>query len=198
MAEVYTLKIVYRDCDNKIWREAQVSSNSTLASIGYMTLATFDTLAYHLFNISCNGTTFELPNEDFEIEEDECLFYVKLSQLKLKVGDKMEMLYDFGCEQYFDIDVVDIQPMPKGSGRAYPKITDGEGKGILDDMPAGETLEIIKETDKKGESTHTYLTRYEDECLWDYRDFDLKCENILLKGIIEEIAEGYEVFDEYM
>ncbi|MBE6700407.1 MAG: plasmid pRiA4b ORF-3 family protein [Ruminococcaceae bacterium] len=198
MAEVYTLKIVYIDCDERIWREAQVSSNNTLASIGYMVLATFDTLAYHLFNISYNGTTFELPNEDFEIGEDECLFYVKFSQLKLKVDDKLGMLYDFGCEQCFDIEIVDIQPMPKGSGRAYPKITDGEGKGILDDTTADETLETIKETDKKGKSTHTYLTRYEDECLWDYRDFDLKYENIMLKGVIKRIAEGYEVFDEYM
>ncbi len=163
-----------------------------------MVLATFDTLAYHLFNISYNGTTFELPNEDCEIEKDECLFYVKLSQLKLKVGDRLEMLYDFGCKQYFDIEVVDIQPMPKGSGRAYPKITAGAGKGILDDTPAFETLEIIKEIDKKGESTHKYLTRYEHEFVWDYRKFDIKAEAILLKGTIQQIAEGYEVFDEYM
>lgn len=51
MAQVITLKITYADCDNRIWREAQISDNSYLNKLGYMVLATFDTLAYHLFSI---------------------------------------------------------------------------------------------------------------------------------------------------
>lgn len=47
--QVYTFKITYADCDNRIWRTAAVSSNYTLAELGYMVLATFDTMAYHLF-----------------------------------------------------------------------------------------------------------------------------------------------------
>ena len=198
MTEVYTLKIVYRDCDNKIWRMVQVSSNSFLADLGYMVLATFDTLAYHLFNITINGTTYELPNEDFEIDDNKCLFYVKLYELDLKIGNKFEMVYDFGCEQYFDFEIINIEPMPKGTGRAYPKIVDGAGKGILDDVPSLETLEIIRKIDKTGESTHTYLTQYGDELIWDYRKYDMEADNILLKGEIAKIAEGYSYFEELM
>ncbi len=40
--QVYTFKITYADCDNRIWRTAAVSSNYTLAELGYMVLATFD------------------------------------------------------------------------------------------------------------------------------------------------------------
>ena len=198
MTEVYTLKIAYRDCDNKIWRTAQVSSNSFLAELGYMVLATFDTLAYHLFNITCNGITYELPNEDFEISENECMFYVKLAELHLKVGEKLEMLYDFGCDHYFDIEVMNVEPMPKGAGRAYPKIIDGAGKGIIDDMPSDETLDIIREIDRNGKSTHTYMTEFGDELVWDYRNYDIKADNILLKGEIAKIADGYAPFEELM
>lgn len=52
MTNVYTIKIKYVGCENKIWCEAQISSNAFLCDLGYMILATFDTMAYHLFNIS--------------------------------------------------------------------------------------------------------------------------------------------------
>ena len=43
--QIYTFKITYADCDNKIWRIAAVSSNYTFAELGYMVLASFDTMA---------------------------------------------------------------------------------------------------------------------------------------------------------
>ena len=125
MADVYTLKIKYDGCDDKIWREAQISSNAFLCDLGYMILATFDTMAYHLFNITYKGVTFELPSDEEEISEDKCVFCVKLSELNLQIEDKLNMLYDFGCDQQFDIEVTDIQPMGRGQGRAYPKIIAG-------------------------------------------------------------------------
>ena len=51
MAQVYTFKITYQECGNKIWRTFEVSSNYDLASLGYMVLASFRTMAYHLFSI---------------------------------------------------------------------------------------------------------------------------------------------------
>lgn len=198
MAEVYTLKVTYQGCENKIWREAKISSNAFLADVGYMILATFDTLAYHLFNISYKDIVFELPNEDEDVPLEECLFCVKLGELNAKVGDKLTMLYDFGCNQEFEIKIVNIEPMPKGAGRSYPKINAGAGKGILDDVPAFETLEIINDTDKNGSSAYTYLTKYENEVIWDYRDYDLKTDNLLLKGEIERITECYSAFEAYL
>lgn len=198
MADIYTLKVNYQGCENKIWREAQISSNAFLADMGYMVLATFDTLAYHLFSISYKDIAFELPNEDEDVPFEECLFCVKLGELGAKVGDKLTMLYDFGCDQEFEIEIKSIEPMPKGAGRSYPKIIAGEGKGILDDVPAFETLEIINDTDKNGSSVYTYLNKYEDEVIWDYRDYDLKTDNLLLKGEIARIAEGYSAFEAYL
>ena len=195
MTNVYTLKIKYAGCEDKIWREAQISSNAHLCDLGYMILATFDTMAYHLFNISYKGVTYELPSDEEEISEDKCLFFVKLSELNLQIGDNLTMIYDFGCDQEFEIEVTDIQPMGRGQGRAYPKIIAGESRGIIDDMSADDLAELIHQIDKTGSSGIQYAGDgiiFDNIPDWDYRNYSLEYDNCLLKGIIARIAEGYE------
>ena len=197
MANVYTIKVIYAGCESRIWRELQISSNATLSQLGYTVLATFDTMAYHLFSISYDGYNYELPDEDMEISENECLLLVKLSDLDLQVGSRLEMVYDFGCEQVFSMEVTDVQPMKRGAGRAYPKITSGVGYGIIDDMSADELLEVMKDIDRNGSSSFYYEAK-RPEIVWDYRKYDMLTDNILLKGEIEQIAEGYGEFEAYL
>ena len=195
MVSVCTIKIRYVGCENKIWRVAQISSNAHLCDLGYMILATFDTMAYHLFNITYKGVTYELPSDEEETPEDKCVFFVKLSELNLKIGDKLTMIYDFGCEQEFEIEVTDIQPMGRGQGRAYPKIIAGEGRGIIDDMSADDLAELIQQIDKTGSSGIQYAGDgiiFDKMPDWDYRNYSIEYDNCLLKGIIARIAEGYE------
>lgn len=197
--QIYTFKITYADCDNRIWRTAAVSSNYTLAELGYMVLVTFDTMAYHLFEMKYKGTTFFLTEEDFEdltYNEDEpydLLGLYKIGKLGMNIGDTIEMTYDFGCEQVFNIELLEIGDMPRGHGRAYPKILDGAGRGIVDDMPAFELLEAIRKTDADGHSGIFYSNSgFNDPPEWDYRIYDIKIDNGLLKGTIEQIRDGYE------
>lgn len=200
--QIYTFKITYADCDNKIWRTAAVSSNYTLAELGYMVLATFDTMAYHLFEMKHKGTTFFLTEEDFEdlpYNEDEpydLLGLYKIGKLGMNIGDTIEMIYDFGCEQVFNFELLEIGDMPKGHGRAYPKILDGAGRGIVDDMPAFELLGVIKKTDADGHSGIFYSSSgFDNVPEWDYRNYDINTDNCLLKGTIEQIRDGYENFE---
>lgn len=190
MTNVITAKIVYKNCDNKIWREIQISENSFLCQLGYVLLATFDTMAYHLFCIEHSGKYYELPSEDESVESGKCLISVKLSDLKLKTGDKLSMIYDFGCDQVFDIEIINVSPMPKGSGRAYPRIIAGEGLGIIDDMPADELLEVINDIEQNGDSVFYYEGK-RPEIPWDYRKYNIDNDNALLKGQIEIISENY-------
>ena len=142
--QIYTFKITYADCDNKIWRIAAVSSNYTLAKLGYMILASFDTMAYHLFEMKFKGTTYFLTEEDFEDlpnydNERYDLFGVhKIGTLGLNVGDTIQMTYDLGCCQVFNIELLEINDMLRGHGTAYPKILDGlklSGKPMRTDIP---------------------------------------------------------------
>lgn len=204
-AQVYTFKITYEDCNNKIWRIAAVSSNYTLAQLGYMVLATFDTMAYHLFEMKYDNTILFLSEKDFEdlpYSEDEfydlmCLYKIGSHRLNLEIGDTIEMTYDMGCCQAFNIELVEIGEMPKGHGRAYPKILDGEGRGIVDDMPANELLEVIRIIDS-GDHSGIYYSNdgYETNIEWDYRKYDLDYDNALLKGRIELICDNYEYLEE--
>lgn len=201
--KIYTFKITYEDCDNKIWRKVAVSSNYTLAELGYTVLATFDTMAYHLFEMKYMDTTYFLTDEGLEdllyCDNEKCdlLGAYKIGMLGLKVGDTIEMTYDYGCCQVFDIELVEISDMPRGHGRAYPKILEGAGRGIVDDMPAFELLEAIKKIDESGNSEICY-SRYgfEDAPEWDYRNYEIDVDNFLLKGTIDRIRDGYENYEE--
>ena len=192
MAQIYTFRITYRGCEDKIWRVAEVSSNYTLAQLGYTILVTFDTLAYHLFSISSKGASYK-PDTDEEILEDfQHLCWVKLSALRLQIGAQLEMTYDFGCEQIFDIELTGVQEMPKGRWRSYPRIAAGEGRGIIDDLPADELLKMIREIDRTGVSRFQYMTASQEMIPWDYREYDLEMDNALLKGGVHRVQDAYE------
>lgn len=157
MARVYTFKIVYIGCENKIWRDIQISSNSTMAVLGYAVLSSFSTCAYHLFMMTYKGTNYELGDEEFQAKP-KLMSETKLGNLKLEIGDKIHMIYDFGEEQEFEITLLSDEEMPKGSGRAYPKVSDGAGRGIIDDMSAEDLLDLIKKSTKPAKATSSTLT----------------------------------------
>ena len=171
MARVYTFKIVYIGCENKIWRDIQISSNSTMAVLGYAVLSSFSTCAYHLFMMTYKGTNYELDDEEFQTKP-KLMSETKLGNLKLEIGDKIHMIYDFGEKQEFEITLLSDEEMSRGSGRAYPKVSDGAGRGIIDDMSAEDLLDLIKKIDKTGKSDFIYAHRGE-RAPWDYHNLSL-------------------------
>lgn len=69
--------------------------------------------------------------------------------------------------------------MLRVKGTSYPKIIDGEGKGIVDDIPSFDLMELIKRTDETGSSGFVYeKNRFRE---WEYRDYNMDCDNALLK-----------------
>jgi hypothetical protein len=66
----------------------------------------------------------------------------------------------------------------------------------MDDLSTYELVDIVKDIDKKGKSVHDFTPGYERPIKYDYRDFNLKSANILLKGLVEEIKAGYEGYEE--
>ena len=191
-AKVYTFHITYEGLEEKIWRKVEVSSNYRLDQLGYMVLAAFDTLAYHLFEFYYDDDRFEIPNEDATFEQIDMADF-KLHQLKLKLGDRIRMEYDFGTTQTFWLELVEIADMKRGWGRRYPYVLDGAGRGIIDDMSCEELSEQVAQIDRNGKTDEPIY--YQERMMpWDYRWFDLDCMNSLLKGEIELIEEGYAPF----
>lgn len=193
--KVLKLRVGIEGLEEKIWREIEVLEKSTVADLAYTILATFNSLAYHLYSVEYKGKTYDCgicmeDDPDFASLSDATI--TKISRMGLEKNDKFTMLYDFGANNTFNITVVDIQELEKVKSSNYPKIVAGAGLGMLDDMTNSELKKIVEDTDKKGRSKHYFSPGYETNEYYDYREFDLEKNNLELKKNIEEIKFGYE------
>ena len=194
MVKVLTFKVELREAKNKIWRKIEITDSKTVADLAYTILATFDSLAYHLYGIT-HGT----DRYDCMIEPQECLHYNNLNAVKTKLceldfseNNKMQMEYDFGSSNIFDITFLNSRDLEKNNGTHYPYIIDGQGSGIMDDIADIELKEIIDDIDKLGYSRYEYSLGYERNKKYDYRDYNIKLDNVLLKGNYKIIKEAYD------
>ena len=192
--QVYTFHVTYDGLEDKLWRTIEVSSRYPMDRLGLCILATFDTLAYHLFSFQFKDQRFCIPTEwdQFDLKERD-MGTVRLEQLHLQAGDTLELFYDFGTTQHFYLQLTEVSAMKKGTGTHYPYILAGAGRGILDDCPADELAEYVAQIDSSGKTDEEI---YYNECRipWDYRDYSLDSDNILLKGKIQLIEEAYSSF----
>ena len=170
-----------------------------MADLAYTILATFDSLAYHLYEINYNGKRLICSPDENDIDDENTISAVttKLSDLALKLNNTFYMEYDYGSPTAFNIELIGERKMDIYEGYLYPCILDGEGRGMQDDISEYELESIVEDTDKKGYSEHYVTPGYEKQEIYDYRDFDLKANNEKLKGLVLEIKNGYEIIDEF-
>ena len=169
----------------------------TIADLAYTILASFNSLAYHLYDITYKDNIYDCwicPRENPDYEKLLNAVTTKLSSLKLKENDTMEMEYDYGSPTTFEITYLGEGYLEKYSdAQKYPYIVEGEGLGMLDDISCDELKEIVLETDKLGYSNSHFTPGYETNKKYDYRKYNLKTDNKNLKGLILLIKNGYEV-----
>lgn len=198
MAEVYKFRVQLIELENIIWRDIEITSVSSVAKLGYSILAAFESTASHLFNIKYDGKRYEIMFDEYDFGLEPAIdpIQTKLSSLNLAVGDALTMEYDYGAGWEFRAELVSITEMKRGSGSHYPYVTDGKGKGILEDTSPHQLLEAIKHTDETGEVPTAVEIFSGKEKEWDYREFDLEFCNILFKGNVLNTRYAYELMDE--
>lgn len=195
MANVYKFKVRLNELEDIIWRDIEITSVSSIAKLGYTILAAFGGTGSHLFNIQFNGNRYEIVFDDGYSDFGIVVIdptTTKLSELNLKVGDVLTMDYDYGAGWKFNIELLSVEEMKKGAGSHYPYVTDGKSKGFLEDTSPGELYEAIQYTDKTGKAPEAHSIFTGERIKWDYRKFDLKICNGLLKGDIISIQKAYE------
>lgn len=196
MTKVLTFKVVIDGLEDKIWRKIEITDRRTVADLAYTILATFDSLAYHLYDIKYKNKVYDswicIEDDHGGIPKINATI-TKLKDLKLKENDSMEMEYDYGATTTFKITYLESRDATDYEGYLYPNIVDGAGRGMLDDMCDFELKEIVEDTDKKGFSEHYVTPGYEKYEKYDYRKFNIKSNNKKLKGLVLEIKNGYEV-----
>ena len=195
MAKVFTFQVGIEGLEDKIWRKIEITDRRTVADLAYTILATFDSLAYHLYDIKhgndrydCMIDPMDLRNYNFKDA-----IRTKLSDVDFENNNKMIMEYDFGSTTTFIITYLESRNMEKYNGNHYPYIVDGAGRGMIDDMCDFELKEVVEDIDKKGYSEHYFTPGYERKIKYDYRYFNIENNNALLKGEILDIKNGYEV-----
>lgn len=198
MTKVLTFKVEIEGLEDKIWRKIEITDRRTVADLAYTILATFDSLAYHLYNIKYKNYIFDCwvcVEESLDYNDLTNATIVKLKDLELKENDTMEMEYDYGSTTTFKITYLESRCATQYEGYLYPNVIDGAGRGMLDDISDFELKEIVDDIDKKGYSEHYVTPGYEKREKYDYRKFNIKSNNKKLKGLVLEIKNGYEVGD---
>ena len=143
------------------------------------------------------GKRYEIVFEDDNFDNEPAIdpIKTKLSTLKLSVGDKLSMEYDYGAGWEFEIELLSVTEMKRGAGTHYPYVTDGKGKGIIEDMSPYELAEIIEKTDKDN-TLATIVDMYTgEEVSWDYRKFEMEYCNVFFEDIVWKIQNTYEEYE---
>ena len=196
MEKVLTFRVGIEGLEDKIWRKIEIPDRRTVADLAYTILATFDSLAYHLYNIQYKNKVYDswvcIDDDNNEVPPINATI-TKLSDLKLKEKDTLVMEYDYGSTTTFYITFYGSKELDMLDSYKYPLVKDGRGKGMLDDMSDFELKEIVDDTDKKGRSDYYFTPGYERGHKYDYREYDINHDNEILKGRILAIKNGYEV-----
>lgn len=180
-----------------IWREIEITSVASVAKLGYIVLAAFESTVSHLFNIRFDGKRYEIVFEEDDFDDEHAIdpIKTKLSTLKLSVGNKLSMEYGYGAGWEFEIELLSITEMKRGAGTHYPYVTDGKGKGIIEDTSPYELAEMSKKTAKDGTLPQIMDMYSGKEVSWDYRKFDLEYCNVFFKDNVWKIQNAHEEFE---
>ena len=197
MCKILTFNVGIEGLENKIWRRIEISDRRTVADLAYTILATFDSLAYHLYEIKHGNDKYDCMIEplDFKDYVLKDAVRTKLSDVDFNHDNKMIMEYDFGSTTTFIITYLESRDEDIYKGYLYPNIVDGAGRGMLDDISGFDLKEIVDDIDNKGYSEYYVTPGYERHEKYDYRKFNIKTNNRKLKGLVLQIKNGYEVSD---
>ena len=197
MDEILTFRIGIEGLENKIWRSIEIPCRRTVADLAYTILASFNSLAYHLYTIEYKDYLFDCwicPKEYPDFDELSNAVVTKLSDLRLEENDTMKMEYDTGSTTTFNIIYLGSRKIKSyKEEELYPMVVNGEGLGMLDDMSEFDLKDIVDDIDKLGYSNHYFTPGYETNRKYDYRKYNIKKDNRELKGKILAIKNGYEV-----
>ena len=199
MTKVLTFKVEIEGLEDKIWRIIEITDKRTIADLAYTILATFHSLAYHLYDIKYKNKVYDcwidIEYDDRDIEPVNATI-TKLSSLNLKENDIMKMDYDTGSTITFNITYLKESEFKKGNGMHYPQIIDGAGYGMIDDITIEELKDIIKDIDKKGFSNYQCLCiDGRNTKIYDYREFDLRKNHLDVRRFFWKIKYGYEEYN---
>ena len=201
MTKVLTFKVEIEGLEDKIWRKIEITNRRTVADLAYSILATFRSLAYHLYDIEFKNKFYDcwidIEDDHRDVELVNAII-TKLSDIGLKKNDIMRMEYDTGSTTSFIITCLGENEFKRGNGMHYPHIIDGAGYGMIDDITDWELKKVVEDIDKTGESHYSVLRiDKRNSEIYDYRNFDLDKNNLYVRRYFWKIKYSYEYGEEF-
>ena len=196
MTKVLTFKVEIEGLEDKIWRKIEITNRRTVADLAYSILATFHSLACHLYDIEYKNKFYDcwicIEDDHRDVEFVNAVI-TKLHDINLNENDTMKMEYDTGSTTTFIITYLGESEFKKGNGMHYPFVIDGAGYGMIDDITNNELKKIIDDIDKTGQSDYYALCMDgRNNYNYDYRTFDLDKNNLHIRRYFRKIKYGYE------
>ena len=196
MTKVLTFKAEIEGLEDKIWRKIEITDRRTVADLAYTILASFHSLAYHLYDIKYKNKFYDcwicIEDDHRDVEFVNAVI-TKLGSIGLKENDTMRMEYDSGSTTIFIITYLGESDFRRGNGMHYPYVIDGAGYGMIDDITSEELKQIVENIDKTGKSDYYALRMHgRDSYNYDYRIFNLDKNNLQVRRYFRKIKYKYE------
>lgn len=191
----YKLKISLNDYEDKLNRTILFKKNNDLDSLAFTILSIFNTLAYHLYLFEDDVNTYEceLSLKEAELSNDHKVgidtYLVTINNLKMK-ENKFKMIYDFGANYEFVIEVLDEVELSE----IYhiPYVLDGVGYGIVED----DKESFINFLERKDLEDPVYFIKNGRFANVDFNSCDIDEINNILKRRYGKIRRSYLFYNE--
>lgn len=195
MSRILTFLFYVDGLENKIWRIAEFDDEKCIASLAYFALATFNSLACRYYKIEDEDCRYDsmVPPIILDGTPFKDGTKLKLSSLNLYEDKELTMQYDLDHPIYIKIRYLG-QKNESDLKTFYPKLISGKGKGIIENVDSSKLKEIIKDIDSRGYSIHKYSTQYDNEGIYDYREYDANIDQSFIKDLYLMIKASYERF----
>lgn len=122
--QVYQLKVGLRDCSPMIWRRLLVTGDTTVAQLHTILQIAMGWEDLHLHQFRIYGKEYGIYREGGLFFDDNP-FQVKLSDFKLRPGERFEYEYDMG--DFWQHDIRIEQVLPLDPRKTYPVCIAGAG-----------------------------------------------------------------------
>jgi len=217
--KIYQFYAELYDFEPLIWRRFQVRSDVTIARLGYIVQILFEMRASHLMAIEVDRSKNILKNhpklKDIPILKDITIRYevpskgqdmflgpvprsedatkTRLHAAIEKEGDELQLNYDFGDDWWVLMRLEKIFSDKDLPDADLPRVLDGAGFGIIEDVGGTWGLtDLVKAFKKKKGADYKHLCEWLGVKTFDITMFDLDDMNFRLKKIPRIYKQIYE------
>ncbi len=189
--KIYKFHIQYEGLERQIYRDVELSSDTSLCELGYLVFATFDVLGIHGFTFSFRSVNYRSLPEWAEAKMDgPDPREVKLSEMHLVRGSVIYVFYDLARDHTFICRF--LGAATRDEAIKYPRITDGRGLGIIEEVSPSELARRVRRINRLGASDELYRRLDSDTYVrWDVGAYDIDNDNERLDSRIALFSERY-------